>query len=366
MKPRVLVTGGGTAGHVIPALAVIEVLQRKAGADVLFVGGREGIEEGLVAKAGIPFRGILVGKWRRYPDVRNLIDPFKVGAGTIESLGALSSFRPQVVFAKGGYVTVPVVLAAKSRRLPIVTHESDLVMGVSNRLSNRLAEKICVAFPIEYYPPAVRGKLVHTGNPVRSEFARIKGRKFHHQLGLSPSLPVILVTGGSQGAMGLNELVAGIVGNLTKKAQVLHLTGAHDFERMKKVKEELSAAQSGRYLVAPFLSEMAQAQATADLVISRAGANALFEFALLEKPTILVPLPTAANDHQVKNAEYFAKHGAAVVLPQGSTSGQELLKTVIRLLTNDLERSKFAHAIAELAIPDAAQRVADVVLGAVK
>ena len=359
---RVLITGGGTAGHVFPALSVVDALRASGDVEVLFVGGRGGIEGELVAKEGIPFRSISVGKWRRYPDVRNLLDPFKVGAGTIESLGAIASFRPDVVFAKGGYVTVPVVLAAKSRRLPIVTHESDLVMGVSNRLSNRLAAKICTAFPTELYPSPVRAKLVYTGNPIRAEFARVKGRKFHAHFGLSPSLPTVLVMGGSQGAMGLNDLVIGIAEDVTRNAQLLHVAGENDLERMKRVKEKLPAAQAGRYVLYPFLSEIAQAEATADLVLSRAGANALFELAYLAKPVVLVPLPSAANDHQRKNAAYFAEKGAAHVLEQEKTSSKELWKLLDRLLHENLEREKLAHAIEELAVPDAAERVAKVVL----
>lgn len=359
---RIIVTGGGTAGHVFPALAVVDALKRTQDVEVLFIGGRGGIEEQLVAKQGIPFRAISVGKWRRYPDVRNLIDPFKIGAGTLESLGAISSFRPSIVFAKGGYVTVPVVLAAKSRRVPIVTHESDLVMGVSNRLSNRLAVKICTAFPTDLYPSPVRHKLVYTGNPIRSEFARIKGRRYHHQFGFSPSLPTVLAMGGSQGAMGLNDVVAAIAPDVTRRAQLLHITGPNDWERIEKEKAKLPAFQAGRYVTRPFLDDIAQAEATADLVISRAGANALFELAYLAKPTILIPLPSAANDHQRKNAEYFANNGAAILIEQKNGAPQELWKTVDRLLNEGLEREKLAHAIEELAMPDAAERVAKVIM----
>lgn len=359
---RVLVSGGGTAGHVFPALAVVEALRKIDQVEILYVGGRHGIEAELVEREGIPFRAISAGKLRRYVDVRNLIDPFKAAAGYIESLGIVTSFRPDVVFAKGGYVTVPVVLAAKSRRIPIITHESDLILGLSNRLANRLATKICVSFPPALYPSAPRNKLVYTGNPIRSQFARVKGRKFHAQLGLSPSLPTVLALGGSQGALGLNDLVAGLARELTKIAQLLHITGAFDLPRLKEHWRDLPSAQAGRYILHAFLSEIAQAMATADVVISRAGANVLFELALLGKPTILLPLPSAANDHQKMNARYFGEKGAAIVLEQGATSSDELLSIVHRLLTEKLEREKLAHTIAELAVPDAADQVAKVIM----
>jgi UDP-N-acetylglucosamine--N-acetylmuramyl-(pentapeptide) pyrophosphoryl-undecaprenol N-acetylglucosamine transferase len=359
---RILVTGGGTAGHVFPALAVLQVLRRKLKTEILFVGSRDGPEVELVAGKDIPFRGIAAGKLRRYPDVRNLVDPFKVGAGFVESLGVLASFRPDIVFAKGGYVTVPVVLAAKSRRIPIITHESDLIMGLSNRLSNRLAAKICTAFPIESYPALIRTKLVFTGNPLREEFAQVKKRKFHARFGLSPLLPTILVIGGSQGAIGLNDLTLRLTADLTKRGQILHLTGRLDFARLAEYRSKLPPAQAGRYVLYPFIEEIWEAMATADIVVSRAGANVLFELAFLAKPTILVPLPSAANDHQRKNALYFQKRGAVLVAEQDETQSKKLYGMIIRLLREDIEREKLSHRIEELAVPDAAERVANVIL----
>jgi len=355
-KFRIAITGGGTAGHVYPALAVASEL-RKRGAEILYVGSKQGPEATLVPAASLPFRKISTGKLRRYLDYRNFLDPFKSGIGVFQAQRILRKYGANAVFTKGGYVSVPVLFAAKTLGIPIVAHESDTVAGLANRLAARLANRVCTGFPASYYPGIPQEKIVFTGNPVRSRFKSVRGKKFHKLFNLQPKVPTILITGGSQGAHNLNVLTSKITSDLLKVAQVIHQTGEGDFGRFSEIK-------NSRYRVFPYLDKLPEAIATADIVVTRAGANALAEIAYLGKPAIIVPLSTAAGDHQTKNAEYYRKAKAATLVDERTASSSDLLIAIKTLLKNSDQRRWFSENIKALATPDAANKIAEEVMRA--
>lgn len=313
--PTLVFTGGGTAGHVMPNLALAPAL-REAGWDLHYIGSAQGPERALAEAAGIPFHAIATGKLRRYFDLKNFTDPFRVVAGAFQALYLLGKLKPDVVFSKGGFVAVPVAYAAAVRSIPLVLHESDLTPGLANRLCLPLCRRVCVSFPetLEHLGPHGH-KGVLTGSPIRAELAAGDRRAGLARLGFSEDKPVLLVTGGSLGAKAVNEAVRGALDALLATFQVVHLCG----------RGWLDPALEGRagYRQLEFVGEgLADVFAASDLVVSRAGANSLFELLSLRKPMLLIPLPgRASRGDQLLNAESFARRGLAKVLPQERLSG---------------------------------------------
>lgn len=317
---RIVLTGGGTAGHVTPNLAILPHLQEKK-CEVSYIGSYNGIERGLIEAAGIPYYGISSGKLRRYFDPKNFSDPFKVLKGFFEANRLLKTLKPDVVFSKGGFVAVPVVFAAKLRKIPCVIHESDITPGLANKLCIPMAEKICVNFPetMKYLPEE---KAVLTGTPIREELFRgnrISGLDF---CGFTANKPVIMIVGGSTGAAALNEAVRNLLPTLLRDYQIIHLCG-----KGKAAKEYENAAGYRQF---EYISkEMKDLLAAADLVISRAGANSICELLALRKPHILVPLSAAASrGDQILNAESFEHQGFSYVLPEEELSNDRLLRAI--------------------------------------
>lgn len=311
MQPArlIVLTGGGTAGHVIPNLALLPLLAA-AGWRAEYIGSEAGIEKRLVAEQGLPFHAIASGKLRRYFDLKNLSDPFRVLLGAFQAWRVLGRLRPRAVFSKGGFVAVPVVLAAKLRGIPVAIHESDLTPGLANRLAIPMAAAVCASFPetMRHLPAA---KAVLTGAPIRAElFAgdKAKGLAF---LGLpEDARPLLLVVGGSLGSKNLNAAVRAALPGLLARYRIAHLCG----------KGGLDPALEGKpgYRQLEYVSaEMPHVLAAADLVLSRAGSNAIFEFLALQKPHLLVPLPlSASRGDQILNAKAFAAQGFCRVLPE--------------------------------------------------
>lgn len=360
---RVLLTGGGTAGHIYPLLALAEEL-RKREIDLVYLGSRSPSEAKLVKEAGILFYPIFSGKWRRYwksslsAFFLNIFDLFKFLLGFLQSIFLLKKIKPSLVFAKGGYVSLPVVLAAHLFALPIFTHESDVVMGLANKITSSYARKIFISFPPLNYPELPQEKLIYTGNPVRKEFWQRKEKQ-----GKAQKMPTILITGGSQGSEKINQTIYQILPQLLEVAKVIHLTGQLGFEEAKRNRERLK--KEGEYLVFDFLEkEMPKVMREADLIISRAGANTLFEIAAEGKPSILIPLPSAASDHQRKNAQIFEKNQAAVLIEEENLSPEKLLKTVKELLKNEGILRKMSENVKKLAKKEAASLIAKKLLEA--
>ena len=341
---RIVLTGGGTAGHVTPNLALLPHLEER-GYDISYIGSYEGIEKGLIEAAGVPYYGISSGKLRRYFDPKNFSDPFKVVKGFFEARKLLKNLKPDVIFSKGGFVAVPVVLAAKTRRIPCVIHESDITPGLANKICIPMAKKICANFPetMKYLP---EDKAVLTGTPIREELfkgSRIAGLDF---CGFTANKPVIMIVGGSTGAAALNTAVRDLLPTLLRDYQIIHLCGKG------KAAEEYNNAEGYRQF--EYISkEMKDLFAAADLVISRAGANSICELLALRKPHILIPLSAAASrGDQILNAESFEHQGFSYVLQEESLTNDTLLRAIHQVTENKqryidaMEKSSLNEAIS--------------------
>lgn len=331
---RILLTGGGTAGHVTPNIALLPRL-RELGYDISYMGSYDGIEKKLITEFQIPYYGISSGKLRRYFDPKNFSDPFKVLKGYGEAVRIIRKLKPDVVFSKGGFVSVPVVLAAKRCKVPCIIHESDMTPGLANKLAIPAASKVCCNFPetLQYLP---KDKAVLSGSPIRQELLHgdaLAARKF---TGLTDDKPVILVMGGSLGAAAVNEAVRKILPTLLKDFHVIHLCG----------KGKLDASLSGLsgYVQYEYINEeLKDLFALADIVISRAGANSICELLALHKPNLLIPLSAAASrGDQILNARSFEKQGFSLVLEEEAISNEVLLQTIHRLYD---ERASFSKAM---------------------
>lgn len=319
MKTIVL-TGGGTAGHVTPNLALIPRLQQD-GWTVHYLGAANSPEQELIARVpGVAFHTVSVGKLRRYFDPKNFSDPFRVLRGIRQATGIIRKLKPNVVFSKGGFVSVPVVYGAKLNGVPVVTHESDMTPGLANRLCRPFAMVQCCTFP-----EAVRhckGKGVHTGSPIRPEIFRGRRENGLKMFAFNEYRPVLMVVGGSSGAQAINECVRQALPALTQSFQVLHLCGKGNYLT------ELEG--TANYAQVEYLNEeMADAYACADVLISRAGANALCEILALRKPALLIPYPlSASRGDQVMNAESFRERGFSRVLAQEEMTPDVLVKRI--------------------------------------
>ncbi|WP_313133929.1 undecaprenyldiphospho-muramoylpentapeptide beta-N-acetylglucosaminyltransferase [Anaerocolumna sp.] len=323
---RIVLTGGGTAGHVTPNIALLPALT-KEGFDVHYIGSYDGIERKLIEDLGIPYYGISSGKLRRYFDPKNFSDPFKVIKGMFEANSLLKKLKPDVVFSKGGFVTVPVVLAAKRRGIPAIIHESDMTPGLANKLCIPSAKKVCANFPetVKYLP---EGKAILTGTPIRQELFsgnKLAGLDF---CGFTANKPVILVIGGSTGSVVVNEAVRGVLPTLLKQYQVIHLCG--------KDKADPKFNNLPGYIQFEYIKkELSDLLDAADIVISRAGANAICELLALRKPHILIPLSAASSrGDQILNAESFERQGFSYVVKEEALTSDSLLEAVHSVYNN--------------------------------
>ena len=317
---HIVLTGGGTAGHVTPNIALMGRLKEQ-GYQISYIGSYNGIEKTLIEELGIPYYGISSGKLRRYFDLKNFTDPFRVLKGFSEARKLLKQLKPDVVFSKGGFVTVPVVVAAGRLKIPAIIHESDMTPGLANKLCIPSAVKVCCNFP-ETKGHLPEGKAVVTGTPIRPELLQgdaDKGRAF---TGFTSEKPVIMIIGGSLGAQAVNDAVRRILPELLKDFQVVHLCGKG---KRDDSKNDLKGYVQYEYIE----SELADLFAMADIVISRAGANAICELQALKKPNLLIPLSAnASRGDQILNARSFEKQGFSMVLEEEAITDEVLLKAV--------------------------------------
>lgn len=323
---RIVLTGGGTAGHVTPNIALIPRL-RELNYDICYIGSYDGIEKKLIEEFHIPYYGISSGKLRRYFDPKNFSDPFKVLKGIGEARRTLKELKPDIVFSKGGFVSVPVVLAAKRLHIPVIIHESDLTPGLANKICIPSAAKVCCNFP-ETLSHLPAGKAVLTGSPIRQELLcgnAIAALEFCH---FTANKPVILVMGGSLGSAAINDTIRGVLPELLKNFQVIHLCGKG------KLDPHLTDVQG--YVQFEYIKdELRDLFALADIVISRAGANAICELLALHKPNILIPLSAkASRGDQILNARSFEAQGFSIVLEEESVTNLTLLNAIQTLMDN--------------------------------
>ena len=325
---KIVLTGGGTAGHVTPNIALLPSL-REAGYEVYYMGSYDGIEKRLISDFDVPYTGIATGKFRRYLDPKNLSDPFRVIKGFAEARKYLKELQPDVVFSKGGFVSVPVVRAAASLKIPCIIHESDMTPGLANKLCIPVAQKICCNFP-ETMENMPEGKAVLTGSPIRSELTQGNKLAGLNMCGFTANKPVIMVIGGSQGAASVNKAVRDALPKLLEDFQVVHLCG-------KGKLDNLFLNTPGYKQFEYIKAELKDLFAMADLVISRAGANAICELLALKKPNILIPLPTASSrGDQLLNAASFESQGFSIVINEDDLTTNLLVNKVHELYENKL------------------------------
>ncbi len=378
---RVLVTGGGTGGHVSPAIAVIQTLRAMAtepGAAFspvfLYVGSGAGVEKRLAAEQSIPFVGVQTGKLRRYASFQNVLDLFKVPVGMVQALQAVKIFRPDVVFSTGGYVSVPPTWAAGLLRVPVLVHEQTVQVGLATRLNARWATKIALSFEgaADELPPGLRKKAVVTGNPVRQVIFNGERSRAVERFGFTPEdeiLPCVYVTGGAQGSRIVNRAVEAVLCDLLERARVVHQCGQQptgteqDFDRLAAAKNALPPELARRYFVTRFVgNEIGDVFALADLLVARSGAGTVTEACALGKPAIFVPLVPTRGDEQTRNAQRSANAGAAVILPQAECDGPRLLSVLRPLLADAARREAMGQAARTLARPNAARDLAAALL----
>ena len=339
----IILTGGGTAGHVTPNLALIPSL-KAAGYDIRYIGSYNGMERKLIENADIPYDGISSGKLRRYFDLKNFSDPFRVLKGYAEALKLLKKYKPDVLFSKGGFVAVPVVLAARHYHIPTIIHESDMTPGLANKLCIPSAKWVCCNFPetLKYLPGE---KAVLTGSPIRRELLqgdRLTGLNY---TGLSAAKPIIMVIGGSLGAVAVNNAVRALLPKLLTKYQVIHICGKGNLD-------ESLIGTSGYVQYEYVDSPLKHLFAAADLVASRAGANSICEILALRKPNVLIPLSAAASrGDQILNANSFAKQGYSTVLEEEQVTDSTLFEAIHNTYENrrtfieNMEKSHLNNAV---------------------
>lgn len=331
---RIILTGGGTAGHVTPNIALIPKL-KELGFDIQYIGSYNGIEKELIEPFGIPYHGISSGKLRRYFSLQNFTDPFRVLKGLGEARKLIRDLKPDIIFSKGGFVSVPVVMAGKQNKVPVIIHESDMTPGLANKLALPSATKVCCNFPetLEHLP---QDKAVLTGSPIRQEL--LSGNKIAAMdlCGFSADKPVILVIGGSLGSVAVNNAVREALPELLETFQVVHLCGKG------KVDESLNNTK-GYKQFEYIKNELRDIFALADVVISRAGANAICELLALRKPNLLIPLSAnASRGDQILNARSFERQGFSLVLEEEEVTKETLLDAVKKLYEN---RSTYMDAM---------------------
>ena len=352
---RIVLTGGGTAGHVTPNIALLPRL-KELGYDIHYIGSYEGMEKKLIEDCGIPYYGISSGKLRRYLDLKNISDPFKVLKGFAQARHLLKKIKPDVVFSKGGFVSVPVVVAAKSRRIPCIIHESDMTPGLANKICIPCAVRVCTNFPetLKHLPVE---KAVLTGSPIRSELLSGNRQNALNYCHLTEEKPVILVVGGSSGSQFINEVVRGILPELLKNYQVIHLCGKGNLDK--------SLHGTAGYAQFEYANqELSDMFALADIVISRAGANSICELLALHKPNILIPLSAnASRGDQILNAHSFEQQGFSMVIEEENLSNVVLLDAVQKLYEN---RDQYITAMKESKQMNSVETVVQIIEEAAK
>lgn len=374
---KILITGGGTGGHVQPAMAVIAELRRRdPDVDLLYIGSAASVESRLAADAGVEFRAVTVGKLRRSSKgirglltTQNLFDALRVPLGIIQAYRAVRSYRPDAVLGTGGYVSVPTIVAAGLQKLPVLTHEQTVTVGLANRIAGRYATRIALSFDesINELPKRLRPRAFVTGNPIRTDVFDGVWTRAAERFGFDPEsngLPCVYVTGGAQGSRKINHAVRDALPELLLRCRVLHQCGTADVEELYDVAGALPELLRGRYVVRSFVErdEIGDAYALADVVVGRAGAGTVCELAALGKASVLVPLEPSSKNEQLRNAQRLADAGGAIIVRQATLTPDTLLDAVMPLVRDPEGRAQAAKSVAVLARPNAANDVVDALL----
>ncbi len=362
---RVLVSGGGTGGHIYPALAIATSLRTQYRAEVLFLGSDDGLERELVPAAGFTLATVKAGKLRRYVSIETITGVMRVLPGMVSAISIVRKFQPDVAFTSGGYVAVPAALASRVNGVPVLMHQQDVPPNLSNRLAAPLATRISVAFAdsLPYFPAR---KTLLLGNPIRQVMLDVRETApaaARVSLGLDANLPLLLVTGGSQGARHLNQMVCQALPGLLAHCQVFQISGKELYDETRAQADSLLADQDEvlrqRYRLVAYLNEeMPLALQAADLVLCRSGASTLTELAILGKPGVLVPLsPAVGGPAQQENAAMFERKQAALVISNEELKPEILVKRVVTLITSKTQIAAMARAAGAFAKPQATQDI---------
>lgn len=351
---RIILTGGGTAGHVTPNIALIPQLQ-KEGWDIHYIGSYTGIEKGLIEKIGIQYHGISSGKFRRYKNIKNysknFTDIFKVISGINQAVKIIKDLKPNIIFSKGGFVAVPVVLGAKKNKVPIIIHESDITPGLANKIAIPFAKAVCTTFPetVQYISG---NKAIYTGTPIRQEIFQGNRKKGVEICGFDNNKPIIMVMGGSLGAVRVNNCIREALDELLKNFQVIHLCGKGNIE--------ISLKNKKGYKQFEYVSEeLPHIFASTDIIISRAGSNSISEFLALRKPCLLIPLNgRASRGDQILNAESFEKQGFSKVLNEDVMNKENLIKEIWDLYKN---KEKYIEAMNKNNANNGIDKIIDII-----
>jgi UDP-N-acetylglucosamine--N-acetylmuramyl-(pentapeptide) pyrophosphoryl-undecaprenol N-acetylglucosamine transferase len=359
---RVVITGGGTGGHIYPALAVARgIKDRHRQAELLYIGTESGLESDLVPKACISFSAITAVGLKRKMSLHNLTVPWKVTGGMLRAAKLLRDFSPRVVVGTGGYVCGPVVLAATLLKIPTLIHEQNAFPGITNRILSRFADCVAVTFSesFKYFPK--RAKLKLTGLPVRTEILAVDREKARASLKLSPEIKFLLSFGGSQGARSINQAVPVLMSNFSNDpgVHILHITGPRGYDEFSEANKSICMDNHGNITAVPYLYNMPEALAAADLVICRAGAATLAELTARGLPGILIPYPYASENHQEHNARALVKRDAAEMILDRELSGEALYEKVKELLANPSRLNKMSEASKKQGHPTALEEILD-------
>ena len=365
---KILFTGGGTGGHITPIIAIareIMKIHQKSDLQFYFIGPKDEFGSILLSQEGIKVKHILAGKIRRYSGwktiFQNIIDVlFKIPLGTLQSFFYIFFLAPDLIFSKGGYGSIPAVITGRLLLTPIFLHESDIVPGVANKFLSKFALEIFVSFPkTEYFPPK---KIILLGNPIRREFLESsmeEGRMFFK---LTVQKPAILILGGSQGAQRINDKIVEVLPQLLKNFEIIHQCGERNYKQVKAEAKVMVSGELGKfYHLFPFLREpeLRHAFVVADLIVSRAGSGIIFEIAAVGKPSILIPLPESAQNHQVKNAYAYAENGACQVLEEANFTAHFFLERLKYLFSLPEELAIMSQKAEEFSKPDAGKIIAN-------
>ena len=351
MIPSIVFTGGGTAGHVTPNVALINEFKRE-GWNIDYVGSNAGIEKEMIQTLGIPFHAVSSGKLRRYFSLKNLLEPFKIIVGIVQAFWLFHKLRPDVVFSKGGFVAFPVVVGAWLNRIPVIAHESDMSPGLANRLSFPFVNKICLTFDAAKKHFKSQEKIEITGTPIREQLFAGNRAKGLELCGFNAEKPCLLAIGGSLGAGSINQSVRKALPQLTQEFQVIHLCGKGKVDNSLKGKEGYCQFEYAN-------EELAHLFAASSVVISRAGANSLYEILALGKAHILIPISSqVSRGDQIQNARYFQGLGISVVIQDQSLNADTLLHAVQELMLN---KSDIDNKIKALKIESAAHKIVAII-----
>lgn len=364
---KILFTGGGTGGHVYPIIAIARELRRlyqRNNLELFYLGPKEDFSLILLSQEDFKIKTIISGKVRRYFSFQNIVDIlFKIPLGFIQSIFLLSAINPSMVFSKGGSGSIAVTFAARILGIPVFLHESDIVPGLSNQKSAKWAKKIFVSFQkTEYFNPE---KIVVTGNPIRKELTEGDKAKAAEIFNLTLSKPIFLVIGGSQGAEAINDFILLVLNDLLKKYEIIHVTGTENLRATIAEAQVVGEKDMAKYYHSIGLldeEQMKHAYKVADLIISRSGSGSIFEIAANAKPSVLIPLPSAAGNHQFKNAYAYAETGAAVIVEQQNLKPNFLMEKIDLLFLHPEKLQEMSDAALRFAKPLAARAIAREIL----